>query len=193
MPLRHLPARCRRGALTPAMAAKRFAATLSKARCDEAEPEPVKAMPRISHIACSSPFSARPPCRPSTSTRSSALALSSACSSRRRRGPPGLNVILERPRMVEQILRRTSMHGVVDIPEPQIGFGQRRCSACALATETRRSLLVPPKRMVIRISLGSIPIRLISQCSSIPEFSFTRVAHGLAEGLDIMRRSRRRC
>ena len=47
------------GAFTPAIAAKRLAAILSKARCEEAEPEPVKGMPRISHIACSSPFSAR--------------------------------------------------------------------------------------------------------------------------------------
>ena len=45
------------------------------------EPEPVKGTPRISHIVCNSPFSALPPCRPSTSTRLSALARSSACAS----------------------------------------------------------------------------------------------------------------
>ena len=32
------------------------------------------------------------------------------------------------------------------------GAGNASHSACALATETSRSLLVPPKRMVVRIS-----------------------------------------
>ena len=97
------------GAVTPAIAAKRLAAILSKARFDEAEPEPVKGMPRISHIACNSPFSARPPCRPSTSTRSSALAWSSACSSGDA-AAAGLELVLERPRVTEQ-LAATAPHG----------------------------------------------------------------------------------
>ena len=36
---------------TPAIAAKRLAATLSNARCEDAEPEPVKGIARSSHIA----------------------------------------------------------------------------------------------------------------------------------------------
>ncbi len=80
--------------------------------------------PRASHITCNSPFSARPPCRPSTSTRSSALAWSSACPS----GMPrcaGLELVLEGTGVFEQLLRLHDMHLVLDVPPPEIGLGQR--------------------------------------------------------------------
>ena len=38
----------------------------------------------------------------------------------------GLEFILEGPRMIEQFFRRDVMHGVGNVPEPQIGFRQRR-------------------------------------------------------------------
>src|SRR6266446_2531327 len=37
-----------------------------------------------------------------------------------------LEFILERPRMIEQFFRRDVMHGVRNVPEPQIGLRQRR-------------------------------------------------------------------
>ena len=136
---------------TPASAAKCLAAILSKARCEDAEPDPVNGTPRISHIACSSPFSARPPCRPSTSTRPSLGPIQRLLDRSANALSAGLELLLERARMSAQRLRACLMHAVVGVPEPQIGLRQGLDSACALATETSRSLLVPPNKMVIRI------------------------------------------
>src|SRR5438552_8928963 len=198
---------------TPQIAAKCLAAALSKARCEDAEPEPVKGTPRISHIACNSPFSALPPCRPSTSTRLSALARSSACANATPR-LSGLNSSSNGRLWPSSAACFTSCTVSVTSQNQRSASGNASHSACADATETRRSLLVPPKRRVFRIEFNSlssfrdgpkdqtrnlfytnleilrcavrtivrcfasprndtygIPIRLISQCNSIPEFS----------------------
>jgi len=51
--------------------------------------------------------------------------------------------------MTRKRLRLRLMHAVIGVPEPEVGLRQAACSAWALATETSRSLLVPPNRMVI--------------------------------------------
>src|SRR5262245_59975525 len=140
------------GDATPPSAAKRFAAALSKARCEDAEPEPVKGTPRTSHMACSSPFSALPPCRPSTSTRLSALARSSACA----KGMPrlsGRNTSSNGRLWPSSSAFVTSCAVSAMSQNHRSASGSASHSACAEATDTSRSLLVPPKRMVLRIDM----------------------------------------
>src|SRR5215470_10292684 len=185
---------------TPPSAAKRLAAVLSKARCEDAEPEPVKGTPRTSHMACSSPFSALPPCRPSTSARLSALARSSACA----KGMPRLS---GRNTSSNGRLWPSSCAGVTSCTVSAISQNQRSASgsashsACAEATETSRSLLVPPKRMVLRIDMPiSFFFVIPGRCTSIEPgissfkqprgsgFALTRAPerrlHGNADPLD---------
>ncbi len=47
--------------------------------------------------------------------------------------------------MSEKRVRLDLMHRVADVPEPQSASGNAECSAWALATDTSRSLLKPPK------------------------------------------------
>ena len=45
----------------------------------------------------------------------------------------GFEFILERARMLDQLLRCDLMHGIGDVPEPEVGFGQgamQRLRAC---------------------------------------------------------------
>ena len=64
----------------------------------------------------------------------------------------GLELVLEGARVLEQACDFTSCTVSATCQNHRSASGNARCSACALATETSRSLLVPPKRMVIRIS-----------------------------------------
>src|SRR6202790_2830373 len=112
--------------------------------------------------------------------------------------------------MFQKSLGRGFADGVVDIPEPQIGLGQRRMQRLA-GRHRHQALFVraaekkgDPHRFVLSsfrdgpkdqtrnlvyVTAGfrvrhftsprndiyrATPIRLISQCSSIPQFSFTR-------------------
>ena len=66
----------------------------------------------------------------------------------------GLEFILERTRMLRAApLSAASCTVSATSQNQRSASGNARCSAWALATETSRSLLVPPKRMVVRISL----------------------------------------
>src|SRR6202040_2990482 len=82
--------------------------------------------------------------------------------------------ILERPRMIEQFFRRNVVHGVRNVPEPQIGFRQSLMQRLGARHRDETLLISASEKDCNPHQFRSIPIRLISQCSSIPEFSFTR-------------------
>src|SRR6266481_6691216 len=76
--------------------------------------------------------------------------------------------------MTEQRRRLDLMHGVADIPEPQIGFGQRRMQRLGAGDRHQALLVGASEKNGDPHYFCSMPIRLISQCNSTPEFSFTR-------------------
>src|ERR1700722_4374932 len=86
-----------------------------------------------------------------------------------------LEFILERPRVANKIQRADLMDGIGDIPEPEIGFGQRQMQRLSARHRDQAFLVGASEENGNAHQPSPIPIRLISQCSSIPECSFTRV------------------
>src|SRR5580692_10661208 len=86
----------------------------------------------------------------------------------------GLERVFERPRMTEQLPGPDLMHGVIYVPKPQIGLWQSRVQRLRARHRDQALLVGAAEKNGNPHQLCSIPIRLISQCNSIPEFSFTR-------------------
>src|SRR5206468_784930 len=86
----------------------------------------------------------------------------------------GFEFILERTQMLEQLLRRNLMHRIGNVPEPEIGFGQRPMQSLRARHRDQPLFIGAAEENGRPHQLCSIPIRLISQCSSIPEFALTR-------------------
>src|ERR1700722_16959619 len=84
-------------------------------------------------------------------------------------------LVLERARMAGQPVGANVMEGAGATPEPQIGFRQRQMQSLGGGDRHEALLVGAPEKNGNPHQPGSIPIRLISQCSSIPEFCFTRV------------------
>src|SRR5204862_7792120 len=88
-------------------------------------------------------------------------------------------LVLERPLVAEKGLRLHVVHGVGDVPEPQIRLRQRPMQRLR-ARHRDQPLLIGAAaengnpHQPCSIPGCPIPIRLISQCNSIPEFSLTR-------------------
>src|ERR1700754_2329389 len=77
--------------------------------------------------------------------------------------------------MSEQRVGPHLVHRVADIPEPQVGFGQRRMQRLGAGHRDQPLLAqAAEENGDPHHAVPLIPIRLISHCSSIPEFSFTR-------------------
>ncbi len=129
---------------------------LSKARCDDAEPDPVKAIPRISHIACKLTVLRRTAVQ--AEHQHAVLGLRVV---ERRFDPPEAG--RARPGMASsngrECFRSASDRASCTVSSTsqnhRSASGRAECSAWADATDTRRSLFVPPKRMVIRIAFSA--------------------------------------
>src|SRR2546429_8553951 len=66
------------------------------------------------------------------------------------------------------------MNGVRHMPEPEIGFGQRPMQRLRAGHRNQALFVGTAEENGNPHQPCSIPIRLISQCSSIPEFALTR-------------------
>src|SRR4051794_15536077 len=78
--------------------------------------------------------------------------------------------------MLEKHPRAGLMYGVIGIPEPQIGIGQGLVQSLSAGNRDQPLLVGASEKNgnPHQFTSASIPIRLISQCSSIPDVSFTR-------------------
>src|SRR5207244_12292393 len=70
--------------------------------------------------------------------------------------------------------RRDLVHGIGNVPEPEIGLKQRPMQRLGACDRDQPLLVGAAKENGSPHQPCSIPIRLISQCSSIPEFALTR-------------------
>src|SRR6478609_7646967 len=66
------------------------------------------------------------------------------------------------------------MHGIGNVPEPEIGFRQRPVQRLGARDRNQPLFIGAAEENGRSHQLCSIPIRLISQCSSIPECALTR-------------------
>src|SRR4030095_5524296 len=69
---------------------------------------------------------------------------------------------------------RDLMHGVGNVPEPEIGFGQRAMQRLGARDRDQPLFIGTAEENGRPHQPCSIPIRLISQCNSMPEFALTR-------------------
>src|SRR3984885_11207491 len=76
--------------------------------------------------------------------------------------------------MTEQLFGSDLMHTVIDVPEPQIGLRQSRMQRLGTRHRDQPLFIGAAEKNGNPHQRCSLPIRLISQCNSIPEFSFTR-------------------
>ena len=111
------------GASTPAIAAKRLAAVLSNARFEDAEPDPVNG--NAAHFAHRLQFAVLRPA-PVQAEHQHAIFGFRFIERRFQRDAAiaGLELVLERPLVIEQGFRLHLVHGVGDVPEPEIRLRQ---------------------------------------------------------------------
>src|SRR5436305_6170917 len=83
--------------------------------------------------------------------------------------------VLERARMLQQHLGSGFMYSVIGIPEPQFRIRQRLMHRLSTSDRYEALFVGAAEKDGNPHQFCSIPIRLISQCSSIPEWSFTRL------------------
>src|SRR5260370_16584654 len=74
--------------------------------------------------------------------------------------------------MTAKRLRLNLMHRVTNVPEPQIRLWQSRVHRLGGSYRHETFRVGAAEKNGNPHQVRSIPIRLISQCSSIPEFSF---------------------
>src|SRR5205807_1223891 len=96
------------------------------------------------------------------------------CQLERDAATAGVELVLERPLVFEQGFRTHLVHGVVDVPKPQISLGQGPMQRLRGRHRDQALLVGAAKENGNPHQLGPSPIRLISQCNSIPEFCLTR-------------------
>src|SRR4051812_33010892 len=143
---------------TPAFAATSFATSLSKARAEASAPGPVKAMLRTSSMRWMVPSSPSPPWSARNQTREGCFS-TAATREGKAAGEEG------RKSCSKGLSKRASSSRPTTCTAPLGARNQAAASSstaetcCAEATETRRSLLEPPKRTLT--SVPGIPCKLI--------------------------------
>src|SRR6516225_7757664 len=89
--------------------------------------------------------------------------------------PAGLERMLEGARMPKEGFRLCFVHAVIGFPEPQVGLGQRLAQRLRACDRHQPLLVGSAEQNGDTHHVRSIPMRLISQCNSIPDVSLTRL------------------
>ena len=133
--------------LTPAALTTCFATSLSNARAEASAPGPVKAMRRASSMRWMVPSSPSPPWSARRYTREGWLsnAATTDGNSAARAGRKSRSKGRWNPASSSRVTRWTAPDGARNQASASSSTAE---TFCADATDTRRSLLVPPKRMV---------------------------------------------
>src|SRR5690349_21825320 len=110
-------------------------------------------------------------------------------------GVPGANSSSNGRLWPDSVAERTACTWSLTSQNQRSASGSASCSACAEATDTSRSLLEPPNRMVVRIASPALLGMIASPCHSDPldfplqldsGLGLDALVHRLAQRLDVV-------